>query len=211
MPPKAIESAPHLPTPSEAKRALTVELRRDAAILVGIIAPLWVILGANAVFFGGQLVRFGIVPRTVAGLRGILFAPVLHLNMPHLFGNTVGLILLGGMVLLREESDFWIVTGIGAGLGGLGTWLFGRTTVHVGASGVLFAYLGYLLFTGFFERRIGSILLSLGAAFLWGGFVWGILPGQPAISWESHLFGFLAGILAARLLSRHGKRRPVAA
>jgi membrane associated rhomboid family serine protease len=201
----------HLPTPADAKRALKRELRRDRHILVSIIAVLWLVLLVNAVFFGGDLLRFGIVPRTTAGLRGIVFAPFLHENAGHLFGNTVGLFLLGGLVLLREEADFWIVTAVGILIGGAGTWLVGHSAVHVGASGAVFAYFGYLILTGFFERRIGSILLSAGALLLWGGLLFGVLPGQPGISWEGHLFGLLGGVCAAGLLSRYGRRKRSAA
>jgi len=200
-----------LPTAAEAKRALSREFRRDVRILVGIVAVLWGILLVDAAIVGAQLTRLGILPRTTIGLRGILFAPFLHSGVGHLFGNTIGLLLLGGLVLLREEADFWSVTGIGALAGGMGLWLFGRPAIHVGASGIIFCYFGYLISTGYFERRFGSMLLSTAAVFLWGGLIFGILPGQPGVSWEGHLFGLLAGVLAAWLLSRFGRRRRVAA
>jgi membrane associated rhomboid family serine protease len=96
------------------------------------------------------------------------------------------------------------VTIISVVVGGLGVWLFGgRGTVHIGASGVVFGYLGFLLLRGYFERSAGSILFSLMIFVLYGGLVWGILPWQQrGISWEAHLFGFLGGVLAARLLAR---------
>lgn len=207
MTPNRLSPVGRLPTAADAKRALMQELRRDRRILVSVVAVLWLVLLVNAVFLGGQLLRFGIVPRTTAGLRGIVFAPFLHENGGHLFGNTVGLVLLGGLVLLREEADFWIVTAVGVLIGGAGIWLVGRSGAHVGASGVVFAYFGYLILTGFFERRIGSILLSAGAVFLWGGLIFGVLPGQPGISWEGHLFGLLGGVCAAWLLARYGRRQ----
>lgn len=191
-----------LPSAAEAREAFWAELRRDVRILVAILAVLWAILLVNAALFGGELVRWGIVPREVVGLRGIVFAPLLHGGPAHLFGNSIGLVMIGALVLLREERDFWIVTLVGALVAGLGTWLFGRPPVHVGASGVLFAYLGYLLSAGVFERKIGAIMMSLLAGLLWGGMVFGVLPGQPGISWEGHLFGFVGGIAAARLIAR---------
>jgi membrane associated rhomboid family serine protease len=195
------------PTAAEARTAFWSELRRDARIVVMVLAVLWAILIINAVAFGGELVKLGIFPRQTVGLRGIVFAPLLHGGVAHLLGNSIGLALLGGLVLLREERDFWIVTLVGALVGGLGTWLFGRATYHVGASGVLFAYLGYLLSTGIFERRAGAILLSLVAGLTWGGLVFGVLPGQPGISWESHLFGFGGGAVAAWFIARRRRAR----
>ena len=190
------------PTAAEARAAFWAELRRDARIVVLVLAVLWAILVVNAVAFGGELVKLGIFPRQTLGLRGIVFAPLLHGGVAHLLGNSFGLAMLGGLVLLREEADFWIVTAVGALIAGLGTWIFGRPTHHVGASGVLFAYLGYLLSTGLFERKPGAILLSLMAALFWGGLVFGVLPGQPGISWESHLFGFAGGVMAAWIIGR---------
>lgn len=195
-----------LPTPEEARRAFWAELRRDARIIVGVLAALWAILIVNAAFFQGGLNNLGVVPRTTRGLLGILFMPVLHGGVSHLFGNSIGIALLGGMVILREEADFWIVTATGWLIAGLGTWTFGRASTHVGYSGVIFAYFGYLLFTGLFERKAGAILLSLVSLAAWGGMVFGVLPGQPGISWEGHLFGFIGGAIAAWLLARHGRR-----
>jgi membrane associated rhomboid family serine protease len=211
-PPLAIdhfETIRSLPLSSlkEWKAALASDLRRTICILGGALAVLWLVLLANAVFFDGQLARFGIVPRTVDGLRGIAFAPFLHAGITHLVANTVGLLIFGGLVLLRNETDFWLVTLIGALVGGFGTWLFGRPLIHIGASGVIFAYFGYLLSTGIFERRLGAILLSLLAVFGWGGLIYGVLPGQPGVSWESHLFGVVGGACAAWLIARK-RRRP---
>ena len=194
-------------TSTEARRAFWAELRRDARIIVGLLAELWAVLLVNAVFFGGRLNDFGVMPRTARGLLGILFMPFLHGGVAHLLGNSFGIALLGGMVVLREEHDFWIVSAVGALVAGLGTWIFGRTSHHIGYSGVIFAYFGYLLFTGFFERKVGAILLSLVAVVLWGGMVFGMMPGQRGISWEGHLFGFLGGVAAAWILARYGKRR----
>jgi len=184
---------------------LAGDLRRTVWILGATLTVLWLVLFANALFFNGQLVRFGIVPRTFDGLRGIAFAPFLHVGIAHLSANSVGLLLLGGLVLLRNERDFWMVALVGGLVSGLGTWLFGRPLTHVGASGVIFAYFGYLLFAGIFERRLGSILLSLLAVFTWGGLIFGVLPGQPGVSWESHLFGVIGGAFEVWLIA-HWRR-----
>jgi len=187
---------------ASATRSMGRELWRDVRILGVLVGALWAVLLINSAVLGGQLNGLGILPRTGTGLRGIFFAPLLHAGPGHLFSNTVGLVLLGGLVLLRDEKAFWIVTIVGALVAGLGTWLFGRAALHIGASGVVFAYFGYLVSAGWFERRVLSILLSLVAIALWGGLFFGILPGQPGISWEGHLFGLIGGALAAWLLAR---------
>ena len=115
--------------------------------------------------------------------------------------NTVGVLIFGGIVALRSRAHFWTVTIIGALASGIGTWLFGRPAVHIGASGVVFAYFGYLLFTGFFERRIASLLLSIAVFIVWGPTIYGVLPIERDISWEGHLFGFIGGIVAAWALA----------
>jgi membrane associated rhomboid family serine protease len=103
--------------------------------------------------------------------------------------------------MLRRTSDFFVVSAIAMLVGGLGTWLFGAPALHIGASGVIFGYLGFLLLRGYFERKFASILFSVFVGILYGSLIWGVLPGQPGISWEGHLFGFLGGVLAAKLLA----------
>lgn len=142
----------------------------------------------------------GIRPRTAIGLLGVVFGPVLHGNISHLFGNSIGFIALGWLVLLRSETDFWIVSAVVVLVSGLGVWLFGRDARHLGASGMIFGYLGFLLFGSFFDRQPLSLLLSLTAGVFYWHLLPGILPKQTGISWEAHLFGFLGGILAARYL-----------
>jgi membrane associated rhomboid family serine protease len=134
-----------------------------------------------------------------------LFAPFLHGNFAHLIANTIPFLTLGWFVMLRETSDFFVVTGITMLVSGLGVWLFGSAGLHIGASGVVFGYLGFLLARGYFERNIPSILLSVIVGFLYGGAIWGVLPTQPGVSWEGHLFGFIGGVIAARFLSQRKK------
>lgn len=178
------------------------ELKLHGWVLAIGIALLWAIQIVNAVL-GQSLVVFGVHPREPIGLLGILAAPLLHGSFEHLVANTLPFLILGWFVLLRETWHFWAVTAIGALVAGLGTWLVGATgSVHVGASGVIFAYLGYLMLGGWFERRLGTILGSILVAILYGSLVFGVLPGTPGISWEGHLFGFLGGVLCAWLLAR---------
>ena len=152
---------------------------------------------------GGLLTQFGVIPRTVIGLRGILFAPFIHGSFAHLVSNTVPFLLLGWLVMLRDSRHFMRVT-LASMLGaGLMAWLIGAPgSVHIGASGVIFGYLGFLMLAGWYERSFMSILLSVGVTALWGGLVFGVMPGQPGISWQGHLGGFIGGVLAARSLRR---------
>lgn len=109
----------------------------------------------------------------------------------------------GSLVLLHEVRDFVVTTLLSLLTSGLGTWLLGSTgSLHIGASGVVFGYLGYLLLRGYFRRSPGSVLLSLLLVLLYGGVLWSVLPLQGGISWEGHFFGFLGGGLSAYLLCR---------
>jgi membrane associated rhomboid family serine protease len=182
--------------------AIARELKTQGKILGGFVAIIWV-LGIADLALGGALNVYGIAPRHIIGLRGILFAPFLHGGLGHLIANTIPFIVLGWFVMLQETRDFFRVSAITMLVSGLGTWVFGSpNSIHIGASGLIFGYLGFLLLRGYFERNFPSILLSLIVGFLYGSTIWGVLPTRPGISWEGHLFGFIGGVIAARLLAR---------
>lgn len=177
-------------------------LARRAGTLLAFIALLWLVLGVDALVFDGSLKRYGIEPRSIDGLRGIVFAPFLHAGSAHLAANSLALASLGGLLILRSERDFWGVTLLGALLGGAATWLLARSALHVGASGLVFAYFGFLLAIGIFERHFGTLLLSIAVLAIWGGLLFGVLPLERGVSWEGHLFGLAAGALSAWVLAR---------
>lgn len=183
------------------KRATLALCTQAATVSAPIIAG-WAVFATNMAI-GGGLIQYGVVPRTVTGLRGILFAPFLHGSLEHIAANTIPFLVLGWLVLVRDARHFIPVT-LASMLGaGLMAWLLGAPgSVHIGASGVIFGYLGFLMLSGWFARSFGSILLSLGVTALWGGLVFGVMPGQPGISWQAHLGGFVGGVLAARSLAR---------
>ena len=187
------------------KEAIAQEFKTQIWILGGLVAIMWVVEILDQFVFRVGLRQtldiYGIIPRTAIGLRGILFAPFLHGNFPHLIGNTVPFLVLGWLIMLRETSDFFWVSLVSAFVSGLGTWMFGSSGVHIGASGVIFGYLGYLLARGYFERSMLAIAMSLFVGTLYGSLIWGVLPTRIGISWEGHLFGFIGGVLAARLLT----------
>jgi membrane associated rhomboid family serine protease len=183
-------------------QAIGGELKTQVKILAASVATFWIVFILNEVIFGGRLNALGILPHRFIGLRGILFAPFLHGNFYHIAANTVPFVILGWMVMLRNTKDFYFVSFMSALVGGLGTWLIGRpNSVHIGASGVIFGYFGYLLFRGYFERSFVAIAISIAIAIGYGGMIWGVLPTRSYISWEGHLFGFIGGILAAKLLA----------
>lgn len=182
-------------------KALVRELKSQGTILGGFVALIWG-LEIVDVFLGGALNAYGILPRHLIGLRGILFAPFLHGGFGHLIANTIPFLILGWFVMLQETRDFFVVSAITMLVSGLGVWLLGSSGVHIGASGLIFGFLGFLLARGYFERNIPSIFLSIIVGALYGGMIWGVLPTRLGISWEGHLFGFIGGVLAAWFLAR---------
>ena len=182
-------------------RGLLVRARSGALVLGGTVGLLWSIELVNLVL-GGALTQYGIHPRSVDGLLGVLFAPFLHASLTHLALNTVSFVVLGALTMTRKPLDFWVVSVTGALTSGLGAWVIGgANTVHVGLSGVIFAYLGFLMARGWFERRVAAVVMSAFVTWAFGGLVWGVLPTVGAhISWEAHLFGLLGGVLVARVL-----------
>lgn len=167
-------------------------------VLGGSLAALWVVFVVT-VLSGGSLLSFGVIPRTTGGLRGILFAPFLHGGLNHLVANSIPFVVLGWLVMLRDSKHFLPVTLFAMAGSGLTAWLLGATgSVHIGASGVIFGYLGFLILSGWFARSFGSILISVVVTVMWGGILLGVMPGQPGISWQAHFGGFIGGVLAAR-------------
>lgn len=184
------------------KQSLASQFKLQVTILAIFVGIFWIVEILDLAVFQNRLDVYGIIPHRIIGLRGILFAPFLHGSLEHLMANTIPFIIFGWLVMLQETSDFFIVTAITMLVGGLGTWLFGEPgSVHIGASILIFGYLGFLLLRGFFQRNFTSIVLSIIVGLMYGGLIWGVLPSQPGISWQGHLFGFLGGILAAKMIA----------
>ena len=148
---------------------------------------------------GSRLQRAGgLEPRQTDDLGGILFAPLLHGPWTHLMANTVPLLVFGFLLLLAGVRRWLAVTAVVWLVGGIGVWLTGGAgTVHVGASVLIFGWLVYLLLRGFFSGHPGQLALGVLLLLLYGGVLWGVLPGQPGVSWQGHLFGAVGGGLAA--------------
>jgi membrane associated rhomboid family serine protease len=182
-------------------RSLTDELIIQAIILGSFVALIWFLEILDQLLFRGRLNQLGIHPRTTTGLRGILLAPFLHGTWKHLITNTPPLIVLGWLVMWQQTNDFFIVTLITMLVSGLGVWLFGSpNTVHIGASGIVFGYFGFLLLRSYFEQNLISAIVSVVVALMYGNLIWGVLPIRRGVSWLGHLFGFVGGVVAARYL-----------
>jgi membrane associated rhomboid family serine protease len=183
--------------------------------------PGWVVGGATVISFvvllyvieifdqlsGHTLDRNGIRPLEADGLKGIIFAPLLHADWQHLVANTLPALVLGFLVSLAGLARFVWATAIIWILGGVGTWLIGDIgsqyeTNHIGASGLIFGWLTFLLVFGFFVRSAVQITIGIVVLFVYGGILWGVLPGTFGVSWQGHLCGAVAGVIAAYLLSK---------
>lgn len=183
------------------RQQISGTFKQQFIILGGFILLLWVIELVDWLLFRGSLDALGIRPRTLAGLWGILLAPLLHGSFKHLAANTVPFLVLGWLILsTRRLQNFLTISLVIVLVSGLGTWLIGpRFSVHLGASGLIFGYLGFLLLVGYFERSFRSIALAVVVFFLYGSLIWGILPFAEGVSWQAHLFGLVGGGIAAYL------------
>ena len=173
-------------------------------VLLTTTAAAWVVYAGDAVV-PGPMLGHGIVPRTTYGPTGIVMAPFLHGSLQHLLANTIPFVILGALILLRGVRAFLTVAIVSALIAGFGTWLFGSPgTMHIGASGVVFGFFGYLLFRAIYDRRLSSLVIAVVVAALYGASLLMSLVPAEGISWSGHLFGFLGGIYAARLRYSRG-------
>jgi membrane associated rhomboid family serine protease len=188
----------HLP---DHRPVVSGERRRGLVFVAAMAVVMWIVEVINAAS-NYSLDANGIIPRATGGLDGVLFAPFLHASWSHLIGNTVPFLVLGTVVALGGLARVVLVTIVVAAVGGLGTWLVAPSnTVHVGASGVVFGYAGYLVARGFFSRSPLHLVVGALVAGVWGAtLVSGLVP-RDGISWQGHLFGAIGGIVAARMLA----------
>jgi len=167
-----------------------------------VLYPLIVVLSLWLVFwfelrFGYNFTPFGVKPREISGLVGIIFSPFIHSTLSHLWHNSVPtLVLIAGLFYFYKpvawQVLFWIVLG-----SGLGTWLIGRDAYHIGASGVVYGLASFLFFKGIWSKHYRLTAFSLIVVFLYGSLIWGTMPIRDGMSWEGHLSGFLTGLILA--------------
>jgi membrane associated rhomboid family serine protease len=167
-------------------------------LLIPLIFPilLWLIqLISN--LFNLDLYKLGVLPRNVNGIIGILTSPLIHSGFSHLISNTLPLIVLGiGIFYFYPKVAYKVFIIIYLGTGIL-VWIFAREAYHIGASGIVYGFISFVFFSGVFRKDNRSIALALVVVFLYGGVIWGVLPIQEGVSWESHLFGGIVGIISA--------------
>lgn len=184
----------HIPDPaytsSERARA---NFRLAVKIALGFVALVWFIQLLNWGLDLG-LERFGVRPRLVAGLLGILLAPLLHGSFSHLFANSLPLLVLVTVMLhLYPNSALKVIPAVYLG-SGIAVWIFARASVHIGASGLVYGMVSYIFVAGLIRRDTRAIAASLLVSFLYGALVWGVLPIAPGVSWETHLAAALIGL-----------------
>jgi membrane associated rhomboid family serine protease len=196
-----------VPTPRRSiSRVLPAAPLAAAITMLAFTAVLYLVELVDQVS-GLRLDGNGILPRQLSGLDGVLWAPLLHAGWAHLLANTVPFLVLGFLVMAGGFVQFAVVTALIWVLSGLGVWLVGGAGVTIGMSGVIFGWLVFLLARGFFAHSAKQIGLAVVLFLVWGGLLFGVLPVRPEVSWQAHLFGALAGLLAAWLVARADRGR----
>ena len=175
--------------------------------LLAAVGAIWAVSAYGLLVDPGLQFALAVVPRQVDGLVGVLGMPLVHGSMTHLVANTLPLLIFGMLLLSRGVGYFFKVSIAIAVLGGAALWLFGRASAHIGASGLVFGYFGFLVVRGLYERRLGSLGVTLLVIVLYGGMIFGVLPGDDHISWEAHLCGLVAGGVLARIAYGLQRRR----
>lgn len=192
----------HIPDPAyTSSNRARANFRLAVKIALGFIALIWLIQLLNW-GLDLELERFGVRPRELAGLPGILLAPLLHAGFAHLIANSLPLLVLGtGMLHLYPNSALKVIPAVYLGPG-IAVWLFARPSVHVGASGLVYGLVSYIFVAGLIRRDKRAIAASLLICFLYGTLAWGVLPIEPGVSWETHLAAALIGLMLAIALRR---------
>jgi len=167
-------------------------------VILSLVGIIWVVEVIN-LSLGHGLCAFGIRPRSLIGLIGVPISPFLHGSLQHTVSNTIPLLILGWLVLDSGVNVFLELSLFIILFEGCAVWLFGRSSIHVGSSGLVFGYFGFLLARGWYERSLRSIVIVVVTLLLYGGLIWRVFPTQSHVSWEGHLFGLVAGILASYL------------
>lgn len=186
---------------STGSRQTRAGFRLAANTALAFVALLWFIQLSNW-GLDLDLERFGVRPRQLAGLPGILLAPLVHSGFTHLIANSLPLVVLGtAMLHLYPKSAQSVLPAVYLGPG-IAVWLLGRSSIHVGASGLVYGLFGYILVAGIIRRDRRAIAASLLVCFMYGALVWGVLPIKPEFSWETHLAAALIGVVLAIMLRR---------
>ncbi|MCX2679494.1 rhomboid family intramembrane serine protease [Galbibacter sp. EGI 63066] len=157
--------------------------------------------------FGYDFKDFGVNPRTLSGLKGIVFSPFIHSSVDHLYSNTLPLMILSSALFYFYNKISWKVILYGILLSGFLTWLIGRPSYHIGASGLIYVLVSFIFFKGVLAGNKRLVALSLVTVFAYGGMFWFIFPIEEKISWEGHLSGFIVGLLLAFVFRKEVLRK----
>jgi len=175
--------------------ALFKQLLFNLPFLLKFIAVIWVVYIVN-ILLKGRLNILGIYPRHPFGLLGVLFAPFLHASWAHLIMNSLMLLILGMMVLLYGKPIFIAVSVLTMLYSGLGIWLLGRKSLHIGASALVMGYFGFLLVEAYYRPNLITIIVAAVCVFFFSGLFVNLFPQDKKTSWEGHVIGFISGIAA---------------
>lgn len=184
-------------------------LRRAFFVALSFTVLLWLIKVSD-IIFNLDLVQYGVFPRRLSGLQGVVWAPLLHGSLSHVFSNTAPLIILGTTLLYGYPKSAKIVIPFIYSVSGLAVWLIARSSYHIGASGLVFGMMFFVFTIGILRWDKRAITLSLLVFFLYGGMIWGIFPSSSGVSFESHLAGAAIGILLAFRLKAYDPIPPPA-
>jgi membrane associated rhomboid family serine protease len=169
---------------------------------IKILAVIWISYIADLILINVSFTHLGLLPRTVKGLIGIISCPFIHANLFHIISNSIPLfVLLSITAVFFKRNSYYIVVLIIV-LGGIMVWIFGRSSYHVGASGLVYGLAAFLIAFGVYKKKIIPLIVSLFIAFTYGiSMLVGLLPVFPGVSWEGHLFGAVAGVITAKIAS----------
>jgi len=171
----------------------------NVPIILYWLAAIWILNVVNWFILRSALNVFGIYPRRIRGLIGIVISPFLHGNFNHLFFNSLPLFALANFVMLGGQLNFYIVSLIVILLSGILVWLFGRRAIHIGASGLNMGYFGYLLVDAVYHPTVSTVVLAIVTLYYFAGLFMDLFPSSEKVSWEAHIFGFLAGLASSYL------------
>jgi membrane associated rhomboid family serine protease len=180
----------------------------SSTIIPATLVAILILVVLGEFVFDIDLVQFGIFPRKLSGLLGVLTYPFIHSDWKHLFNNSTALFILGTMLYyfyreVASKSLLWVYV-----ISGVWLWIGGRANFHIGASGIVYALFGFLFVSGLLRKHLKLMALSMLVIFLYGSLVWGIFPVDQSISYEGHLFGLLAGVVVAFVYRKQGPQRP---
>jgi len=156
------------------------------------------------IYFGLNFVKFGVLPRKLTGLKGVLFSPFIHSGISHLFNNSIPLAVLLSALMYFYQKVYLNILLIGGVLTGLLTWIIAREAYHIGASGIVYLLFSFIFFSGIIKKQFQLVAVSLIVIFLYGSMIWYVLPIKEGISWEGHLSGFVVGLVFALIFRNKG-------